>query len=191
MKKTMIFVLVLTILVGCSAKEDTNETVYQVVLWDETADYTSAPLYLATTKAPNVINQKRGALLGTYSPPIATFTTTSAPKDTKENANDVFLLLDLYDQQIINVYTLHRKLEGHSKSKSLIDPLVSLAKKTSEESPMYLVYDGKFQYAIIGNTAYFISSWGRESAPQTISGIDPGQKAIQTIKIDLAQEKEQ
>ena len=160
------------------------ESVYEVVLWDETATYTPAPLYLATTEAPKEITEQSNTLLGTFSVPIAQYTTVDCREEMKESVENIYWLLELYDEQIINIYYLSDMNQAYSKSKSCVDALVSLAEKTSVETPMYLVHDENFLYAVIGKTAYFISSWGHENAPHTLPEIvkkDP----VKIVKIDL------
>lgn len=165
------------------------EPVYEVVLWDETAEYTPSPLYLATTEAPKEIIEQSNTLLGTFSVPIAQYTTVDCREEMKESVENIYWLLELYDEQIINIYYLSGMNQAYSKSKSCVDALVSLAEKTSVDTPMYLVHDENFLYAVIGETAYFISSWGQENAPKTLPDIVK-RDSVKIIRIDLKEEAE-
>lgn len=202
--KRIVYFFILLALTGCSSMNETarheahpnQEYIVKDWLGDET--YHSDTLYVVTKDAPGPVQEKIQAMKqqgdtdtsAVDSPeqvPIAIFVTDAEGETAKSSVGKRFLLLSTDSTGIANIYTLNQSdTDVHvGSSTAFANAFMSLAGKTSENTPLYVVSTGEAVYAVIGSTAYHISEWGFELAPEMLSKLYLGDGDCIVKKIDL------
>lgn len=146
----------------CFGIKECKNPVYKVCKFDTSQEYTKSDLYIATTEMPQkyydalsdfIRNDDVMDKLGT---PIATFRHDEC--ENKESIVDLFWVPKLSNGLIKGIYCVGTYSDGKINATLSVDrdDLNSLAEKTSEETPMYIVIDQAIEYAVIGDTAYYL-----------------------------------
>lgn len=157
--------------------------VYDVQMYEYMGGILSGPLYLATIDAPDSVLETGERIPGEQSVPICVFTTIGDTKGNRSSVGKTFWLLDLYDSGITKTYFVNAESSyGSSTGKACY--LNSLAKKTSAETPMYLVQSGSFLYMVIGDTAYCTATWDLEYIPEALPELELGDSEIKVVCIE-------
>lgn len=164
--------------------------VYQVELYCVPEKFNKMPLYVATIEMPEAYYQALSPY-GTEAEkaafrPIAFF--SHEESISKDVVGDKFWVPIITDDGILFFYFLTQLSDGRiiiqlNTSDTTAAVFNSLAEKTSEETPLYLVQDIESIYGVIGDTAYFFPSWG-EPAVNYIPEIYSGDHAVFVERID-------
>lgn len=163
-----------------------EEPVYKVEIWEFPSDFKAMPLYVATLEMPQDIQEKWTSLLSKTEVPIAKFTTIGDSEGNREMVGKSFWVPEISGGWIQQFYYLSSPVGGgYSYSANNVSDLMSLASLTSEETPLYLVLSGDFLYGVIGDTAYYISDWNEENAPEYLPELYLGEGEVFVEKIDL------
>ena len=158
--------------------------VYDVEIYEYMGGILSGPLYLATVDAPDSVLETSERIPGEQSVPICMFTTIGDTDGIRDSVGTQFWLLDLYESGITKTYWVHAEGSGYGSSTSTACYLNSLAKKTREDAPLYLVESGGFLYMVIGDTAYCPNPWAPEWIPEALPELHLGDGDIKVVEIE-------
>lgn len=142
--------------------QECKDPVYKVCKFDASQEYTKSDLYVATIEMPQkyydalsefIHNDDVMDNLGT---PILIFWHNEC--DNKDSVRDIFWVPKLSNGLIKGIYYVGTYDDGkiHAGLSIGRDDLNSLAEKTSKDKPMYMVLDQSIEYAVIGETAYYL-----------------------------------
>lgn len=125
----------------------------------------------------------------TFGAPMIQFCPDSSAEDFKTENEEQFSVPVLLYGKIDHFYFLSGSYETViAKSSGNGAALSALAAKTSPETPLLWVQDpdSGFSYGVIGDTAYVVDqNYENAAVPETISGIDLGDRALKTVGIPL------
>ena len=166
--------------------------VYPTIVWTETTYHSEYPLYVATLPAPESIQEKVQSLSEQKSSseenlslPVSVFTTIGDDLERQGQVGTRFWVFEQGEQSITSIFflTSQNGTVHLSSSPAYIGPILSLASKTSETTPMHLVSSGHFMYAVIGDTAYCISEKEQSRLPEALPELNLGEAKCTTTKI--------
>ena len=193
MKRWILLLLLCMYLSGCGkAEAPAGEApppvicevpVYDVEIYEYMGGILSGSLYIATVDAPDSVLETSSRIPGEQSVPICWFTTIGDTEESQNSVTERFELLDLYDGGINKSYSVTAGRNSYGSSAVIACYLNSLAKKTSEDLPLYLVSSGGFRYAVIGDTAYCLGPWAPELVPEALPELYLGEEPVKVIKI--------
>ena len=139
-----------------------ENSIYEVVSYTVPEINIAKPLYVATTDMPSdyyaeLAHYPFAQALGV---PIRTF--SHIGREPNYSPNPSFWIPIITNGNIVSICSIV-KLENYGFSvthtKTYSKELGSIAGKTSESYPLYLVLDGEMCYAVISDTAYNITPW--------------------------------
>ena len=188
---TLVFCLLLS---GCGKQETPagelpppvicETPIYDVEIYKYMGGILSGPLYLATVDAPDSVHETGSRIPGEQSTPVCWFTTIGDLEGHRDSVGERFELLDLYDGGIVKSYNVGTESKSYGSSAVIAGYLNSLAKKTSEDMPLYLVSSGEFRYAVIGKIAYCLGPWEPERVPEALPELELGDGEIKVVCIE-------
>lgn len=193
--KHLLSILVLCLLLTACGKKEApagappppvicETPIYEVEIYKYMGGILSGPLYIATMDAPESVLETGERIPGEQSTPICWFSTVGDTEGVRNSVGTQFLLLDLYDGGIFKSYSVRAGSNSYSSSTNIACYLNSLAKKTGEDMPLYLVSSGGFRYAVIGDTAYCLGPWAPELVPEALPELYFGDESVKVIKIE-------
>lgn len=166
-RAVLLLVMCLLCFTGCG----TAGEIYRVEVFDGESEALEAPLYVATIEMP----ESCGDVLGTHGisvsrlgAPVAVFSVEGSVVEP----SGIFRLPNIGGSGISGFYILSENFDATSSlnySRSGTEKLHALAGKTSENTPLYLVCDGQLEYAVIGDTAYYIGYVIFEPLPEQLT----------------------
>lgn len=167
---------------GCSGFGITacQNPVYQVAQYSLPAQYSPQTLWVVTRTMPDayretlysLMDQETIANLGT---PILLFTHVESTDSQDVRDHPYYWIPLMQGETIQRFYWIAQTEDGSyatAYSEDCAAKLTSLASKTNQEHPLYLVADGDVLYAVIDDTAYNLNDWGVESFTDVIPEID-------------------
>ena len=189
-KRIWPLLLLLVVLVGCKGEEDIGgKAKYVVAPWSSCDADLGSALYVNTIDAPQAVMERLEKLgvvpRDAAGVPIAIFTTQDEPKDKLARVGKRFMVLAPSQSGGTTVYILsqHEDKVHASSVGSLAYPILSLAGATSAESPMTIVNSGELIYAVIDDTAYLLSDWAADIAPETLGDLYWGDAPVAVSEI--------
>ena len=200
--KTILLLLLIPLMsmIGCQSDEDiSNKAKYVVVPWSSCETDLGSTLYANTLDAPSAVMERFNKLdIASHDDPvvpIAIFTTEDDLKEKQSQVGARFMILAPSLNGGTTVYILSQREDTiHASSVgSLAYPVLSLAGATSKEEPMTIVNSGELIYAVIGNTAYLLSEWGADIAPDALGELYWSEALVDVseINLDFSQNKQQ